>query len=252
MANPLDFLLPGPDAPRSEWVWAVVTSVTPLRIQIDGDTAPLVGAPRSLIKPANLHVGGRVRVELARTSSGTQPIIHGPSDLESSAVTYTTTGRVVISLGDSTDNEPSYRLSRNGGTQMGRTYLTSSGGHAAVGIEAGDRVAGPYWRWYFRADGSARSYSPDSITRHMPFASYDERVTVTGLAQNVTTQQAVTFPVGVFTKTPTVVMSPDTSAPHVVAVSPDNISASGCNINIRRTDTTATTTVHVIAYQLQP
>lgn len=79
MPNELDFLLSPAPAPVSSWEWAVVTSVSPLLVRLDGDTAPLMGV-RSLVR--HLHVGGRVRVEMARTSSGTQPIIHGPSDLE--------------------------------------------------------------------------------------------------------------------------------------------------------------------------
>lgn len=56
--------------------WATVTSIIPLRIQLDGDTGPLGMTPDSLVDPFLLVVGSRVRVEL----SGRKCIIHGASN----------------------------------------------------------------------------------------------------------------------------------------------------------------------------
>lgn len=80
----LNFLLTSGSAPKrvSRWEWATVVSVAPLLIRLEGDTVPLAGSPRTLVNPANLAVGRRVRVELAPTTSGVQTIIHGPSGLE--------------------------------------------------------------------------------------------------------------------------------------------------------------------------
>lgn len=53
--------------------WAKVTSVSPLRIKLDGDTAALALTPDTLVNPASLTVGDRVRVELSQRKA----IIHG-------------------------------------------------------------------------------------------------------------------------------------------------------------------------------
>lgn len=83
MPDNLDFLLDQPSTPRtSYWVWATVTSTSPLQIRLDGDSAALLGSPVSLVNPLHLSVGGRVRVEMAPTTAGRQAIVHGPSNLE--------------------------------------------------------------------------------------------------------------------------------------------------------------------------
>lgn len=48
----------------SDFTWATVTQLSPLRIRIDGDTAALVLTPESLVDVAALAVSSRVRVEL--------------------------------------------------------------------------------------------------------------------------------------------------------------------------------------------
>jgi len=57
----------------SEFLWATVTQIGPLRVKIDGDAAALLFAPESLVDVATLAVNDRVRVEL----SGTRILIHG-------------------------------------------------------------------------------------------------------------------------------------------------------------------------------
>jgi hypothetical protein len=49
-----------------------VTQVSPLRVQLDGDSAPLPNAPDSLV--ASLTVGNRVRCELTTNRA---VIVHG-------------------------------------------------------------------------------------------------------------------------------------------------------------------------------
>lgn len=56
-----------------KFTWGTVTAVTPLRVQLDGDTAPIPFIPDSLIDPLSLAVADRVRCEL----SGTRLIVHG-------------------------------------------------------------------------------------------------------------------------------------------------------------------------------
>lgn len=53
--------------------WATVTDDSPLTIRMDGDTAPLLLVPESLIDPATLLVNDRVRVELSLRKC----VIHG-------------------------------------------------------------------------------------------------------------------------------------------------------------------------------
>lgn len=47
------------------FTWGTVTAVSPLRIQLDGDTVALPFAPDSLVDPLTLAVGDRVRCELS-------------------------------------------------------------------------------------------------------------------------------------------------------------------------------------------
>ena len=72
-----------------------------------------------------------------------------------------------------------------------------------------------------------------------------------GLTQNNTGTLAITFPTGVFSL-PVVVPSVDTGTPQSVVCSANNISVSGCNLNVRRSDTVSTATVHVIVMQYAP
>lgn len=53
-----------PQVPTVSRHFATVTSIGPLRVELDGDDGPLDGAPLSLV-PA-LAVGDRVRVEIDR------------------------------------------------------------------------------------------------------------------------------------------------------------------------------------------
>lgn len=53
--------------------WATVTSLFPLAIRLDGDTAPLAMVPDSLVDPTTLSIGSRVRVELTDRKC----VIHG-------------------------------------------------------------------------------------------------------------------------------------------------------------------------------
>jgi hypothetical protein len=53
--------------------WATITSTSPLAIKLDGDSTALALVPDTLIDPASLTVGDRVRVELSQRKA----IIHG-------------------------------------------------------------------------------------------------------------------------------------------------------------------------------
>lgn len=66
----------------SDFKWGTVTSVSPLRIRLDGDAAQLPITPDSLIDPLTLTIADRVRVEIANN----RVIIHGRSGGEYAAV----------------------------------------------------------------------------------------------------------------------------------------------------------------------
>ena len=105
MPDNLDFLLDQPSTPRtSYWVWATVTSTSPLQIRLDGDSAPLLGSPLSLVNPLHLSDGKRVRVEMAPTTAGRQAIIHGPSGLEVGG-DWITTGVATSPVGCTISNQ---------------------------------------------------------------------------------------------------------------------------------------------------
>lgn len=73
-----------------DFTWGTVTALSPLRVQLDGDTAALPITPDALAAPATIVVGDRVRCEV----SGRRVIVHGrmggtPVPV-SRTVTYTT------------------------------------------------------------------------------------------------------------------------------------------------------------------
>ena len=53
--------------------WGAITALSPLAVQLDGDTAALALVPDSLVDPLSLSVGTRVRVELSER----KVVIHG-------------------------------------------------------------------------------------------------------------------------------------------------------------------------------
>lgn len=53
--------------------WARVTGTSPIQIRVDGDTDPMALVPDTLVDPALLAVGDRVRVELTLR----KVVIHG-------------------------------------------------------------------------------------------------------------------------------------------------------------------------------
>lgn len=61
MTDGLDFLLEPPAPPADTYRWATVTSVAPLRIRFDGDTAPVASEPDTLVM---VQVGQRVWVQI--------------------------------------------------------------------------------------------------------------------------------------------------------------------------------------------
>ncbi len=57
----------------STFTWGTVTSLGPLRVQLDGDATPLLITPDTLVDPLSLAVSDRVRCELAHN----RLIVHG-------------------------------------------------------------------------------------------------------------------------------------------------------------------------------
>lgn len=57
------------------FAWGTITSISPLRLQLDGDTAPLPFTPDTLIDPLVLSVDDRVRCELTER----RLVVHGRS-----------------------------------------------------------------------------------------------------------------------------------------------------------------------------
>lgn len=61
MSDRLDFLLDPPTGITNSFRWATVTSVSPLRIRLDGESEPLATSPAAL---AAVQPGNRVWVQL--------------------------------------------------------------------------------------------------------------------------------------------------------------------------------------------
>lgn len=59
------------------FTWGTVTGTAPLRVKLDGDTAPVPITPDCLVAPDALWVGARVRCEL----SSRRLIVHGASQV---------------------------------------------------------------------------------------------------------------------------------------------------------------------------
>ena len=72
--------------------WATVTGVSPLAIRLDGDTSPLALIPDSLIDPASLWVGARVRVELSLRKVVVHGTVNGGDGFASGDVITTARG----------------------------------------------------------------------------------------------------------------------------------------------------------------
>ena len=128
---------------------------------------------------------------------------------------------------------------------------TITSGIGTLALEAGDRNTETPARIYLRKDGRAAIVPPDGVWRYIAWGMWAGRFSMTGLTQNNTGTLAITFPTGVFSM-PVVVPSVDTGAPQSVVCSANNISVSGCNLNVRRSDTVSTATVHVIVMQYAP
>lgn len=66
----MDLLLPKPAPRRESWRWATVTQVSPLRVRLDGDAAPLTVTPDRLV---TVTLGARVWCQIA----GRRVVVHG-------------------------------------------------------------------------------------------------------------------------------------------------------------------------------
>ncbi|MFZ2273196.1 hypothetical protein [Corynebacterium variabile] len=216
--------------------------------------------PSERIPISFLAGGNGVAIGKAATAANWLEIALG-TRIQNGTVTHEITGAGIHSAsptGDqpfhqvstSTDVEPSFRLVRNG-NNYGRIYQTVSSSLDSLALEAGDRSAGTPARLYLREDGRAMIVPPDGVWRYLPWGAWAGRFNMTGLTQNNTGTLAITFPTGVFSM-PVVVPSVDTRTPQSVVCSANNISASGCNLNVRRSDTVSTATVHVIVMQYAP
>ena len=211
--------------------------------------------------PISFLAGGNgVAIGKAATTANWLEIALG-TRIQDGTVTHEITGAGIHSAsptGDqpfhqvstSTDVEPSFRLRRNN-TNYGRLFQTITGGQDALALEAGDRSTATPGRLYLRADGRALIVPPDGVWRYLPWGAWAGRFSMTGLTQNNIGTLAITFPENVFS-VPVVVPSVDTGSPQSVVCSANNISASGCNLNVRRSDTVSTATVHVIVMQYAP
>lgn len=72
--NNLDLLAPTNGPETDTWTWATVTQASPLRVRLDGDSAPLAVTPECLYPDPS--VGQRVWVQL----TGRRVVIHAPSN----------------------------------------------------------------------------------------------------------------------------------------------------------------------------
>ena len=221
------------------WAGVVPSERVPISF-LAGGNGVAIGKPATVANWLEIALGTRIQNGTV-THEITNAGIHSYSPTGDQPFHQVTT---------TTDVEPSFRLRRNN-TNYGRLYQSTAGGQDALVLEAGDRSTGTPGRFYLRADGRALIIAPDGVWRYLPWGAWAARFSMTGLTQNNTGTLAITFPTGVFTM-PVVVPSVDTGAPQSVVCSANNISVSGCNLNVRRSDTVSTATVHVIVMQYSP
>lgn len=127
--NPLDILLPKPTPPRDGWSWATVTSVSPLRVQMDGpDEQPLDVTPDALMP---VGVGDRVRVH----RHGRRIVVHGPARGQPFAMA---SGVAEITMAGSTAvvtvTLPAGRFTVPPHLSWGRSHSGASSAAAVVGV----------------------------------------------------------------------------------------------------------------------
>ncbi len=127
MSNPLamrylDMLIPQEPQAQDSWTWATVTAIGPLKIRLDGETAPLAGTPETLMK--DLAVNDRVWVQLY----GRRAIIHGGSSRSGAGSIFggDTGWHHFDYAGEPVKNVPGY-LDNGGSWSMGRFRRDASG-----------------------------------------------------------------------------------------------------------------------------
>jgi len=198
--NPLDVLLPQPTPDNESWHWATVASTDPLRVQLDGDSAPLLATPENLA--GGLLVGDRVWVQ----RYGRRLILHRKP----------TSSFTLLGMPGQT-TQSYYRLSRNvGGQDYWFDFQAGASSEANLRVshpEEGDMVV-------FRvgSNGQLRmsTYAPSGTAaahRPLPFATAVGEVSVESLTNGNYDSYSVTFPSGRFTKAPLVFVNTQGTVP---------------------------------------
>lgn len=194
------------------FVWATVTSVGPLRVKIDGDSAALPFVPDSLIDPLELAVGTRVRCEL----SARQLVILGKSGggvpdrlkiaqgyltpTNTDANTVTSTGFYAFQSGVNTPSDNWWHMEVQ---QLDLNWI----------MQTAREITGAYSYRRYRVSGSWTAWlrlyetEPELDGRYAQLSqvadrSYSGTFVTPALSAGGVTTVAVTYPVGRFTATP--------------------------------------------------
>ena len=149
------------------------------------------------------------------------------------------------------NTEPSLRLTRGDSGAGAYLYTTNNAnGELGIRLRPYEPASTDQTYWYLSRNGRMRSVV-GGVTRDHPFATYGHTQSVTPAAANTTYSYTVTFPAGMFTKTPQISVTPITSAPELVVVSYGSASSTSVTIYYRRTNTTSFS-VSMIAIQPTP
>ncbi len=183
------------------------------------------------------------------------PINGGQFDVDMNRLYYSGAYAGAVILNTATSGESGVELRRGGSgtSNWGGVYLYAadkSDGEAALRVR-GDYASSSgeaFFRFNSLGTISVRS---GGTTRFLPFAMHSDIRSVTPAAANTTYSYTITFPNGMFTKTPAISVSAGTSLPERVVVSYGSASSTSVTIYYRRTDTTAFS-ISMIAIQTTP
>ena len=127
--NPFELALPGPAAAGDVFTWGIITSIDPVRVQLNGDTAPLPFSPSLLCR---VRVGSKVWVQVHHRET----IVLGTRDHRKLARSLCNNGNATIPSGTITPITSGYVSGKGdlGNTPGGITYSagTLTIPHAAV------------------------------------------------------------------------------------------------------------------------
>jgi hypothetical protein len=144
--------------------------------------------------------------------------------------------------------EPSVRFTRGDNAAGAYLYATSAAsGELGIRLRPAETSSSGQTFWYMSNDGRLRSVV-NGVTRNVPFAIYANIISLSPAAADTTYTTRVNFTSGVFTKTPTIALTPRSTNPTQRSCTVINESSTGFDLQYRSTSV-SNFACHVLAFQ---